>query len=1259
MVSRVGVAGIVIALCGSTLLCRAGAPVLMGKVMMDDGSVPARTVAIERFCGEKAEHIAATNAKGEFIWRVTVSPGLMATNNFATTVGGMIGSSIAHAPCVIRAALAGYESNVIDFEDANSFINPVLPTLILSRRGTQLSFETFSGSVPHSASADWNRADKSIRKRDWPEAERQLRAALTAAPKFAVGWEMLGDLLQLTHKPVDAQEAYRNALAINPHLIPAYLMLARLEMAAHDWEATEKTAAGLLQADTKRQYPEAYVFQAIARYQLKDLDSAGTSAEEAIRQDKKHDVPLAEYVYGLILEARHAYPEAKQHISRFLELDPNAAEAASARTRIANLGKTEATQTIEVGAELAAVAISIQLGRPSQAWVPGGIAVLGSVAHLEGKPASQDFFAEYCRTIAGDGSTGNAPIPQYAAILGAFMTTITTLTRMGEHHGDSTTIQLSLATPEEQDRANRILQLVGWKIVKAGSTVHVEPGDQPADSPKQPILQALGVDPITMQQTLQAGHAFSFEIASGEARLIGGGAWMDVLKDPSIPGGIAGAFASDIRLSQTYAALSSMSSEAATALVAGIGLRELVTRYSMTAFHVADAFQVSDNSVVMPGGKESEPAWQKLTGAKPHDPPAFLKALLLKDQGRLATFYWVMAHADTARQKFFLQHAEKFYTWYRDSGDFQAGMGQQHRGWRVSLFRDLPLDNNGNIAFPGGRRAWSDSSAADAEILLKLDAPEALLAVARLEKNRKAPLDEASAKLLARHYAEWRALFPLFERLPELTGDDFAALEKFGDATKRLLQPQQNLVVADWHALVELMMRGRDAGTVIVPRAFRDICTGLAVADPSSRSIQLLREMAGDGDLDQVVPARFLGLTGDRLATFERVIALQKVPRISSAKSGAETAAALTGLVYAASFDPDGLLVNEDPQLLAKHQFATTGLFAAPALVRSSEAPGSHITGGLIDFVAFAGKLTPGGKSITSNFAAAPVIHSGTAEAPVDAESGGPATETVFRADSRLVEVYATVTDSAGHYVDDLPQDGFTILDQGKEPKIVGYESRSSEVSVALLLDTTGSMMEALPALKNAALRLIDDLRPADSVAVYSFNSAVEELQSFTHDKDPAKRAVLQTLAYGETALYDALTRVGRDLAGRSGKKVIVLFTDGDDNLSTLTADIAVRRAKAAGVPVYTVALGASKMHPEFVKRLATISKTTGAQSFVVYDPHEIHNVFDKISEDLAHGYLLVFQPESTEDASWRSIQVGLRGVKGGKVRAREGYYPQ
>ncbi|HML18199.1 MAG TPA: VWA domain-containing protein [Bryobacteraceae bacterium] len=1216
---------------------------LRGKVLMEDGSVPTRTVAIERDCGNSPQHVASTNAKGEYVWHAdvnTASDTTITTTNTIATSAQLANNLINNSACVLRATLPGYESNVIQIDDLNSFTNPVLPTFVLVRRGSQANFNMLAGSgVPHSASRAWNRAVRAIHAKNFPEAERQLRAAVQSAPRFAQGWNALATVFLFEQKNADAREAYQHAVAANPKMPEPYLLLARLDMSAQDWPAMLHTSEGLLKADAKHEYPEAYLYQAIARYQLGDGQGAEASAAEAIRIDKRHVAPAAEYVYGLILEARREYAPAGEHMQKYLALAPKAPDAGAVRSRIESLGKPEAAP---VAAELQSVAANLQLARAGDAWVPGGMKALAAAARMQDVPSPQDFFAEYCRAIIREVSPATTQgIPQYLETLRTYISTVSALSLEGRRDNDRITVALSFTG--DLARAERVLGLLGWKLSSKGDSI--EPGDQPSDSIAQRMPALLGIDELKMEQTLGAGRVFQFEIISENAPLIGGGAWTALLKDKSL--GIATAFATDVRLARAYAGLGSMEIGAASALTAAFGLRTLVTQYADLLARDSGAFVVSGGAVETPG----DPAvWGKLTGANPSDPPRFFRALIEKDERSLVRFYSVLWGSDSAHRRFFLQNADKFYAWDR----------REVRSWRTDFFEKLPLDEHGQVKFPGGRGAWTDSS--DIDSLLRLPSLEALVPIAQIEQKRGAGLDEPSAKLLMRHFHDWQALFPYFEKLPALGRDEFAALESFANSVEKFGEPARNIALGEWDSLVDLMARGAAAGTLNPEqsaRAFRDACVNLAVPEPSARALDLLRAMAGGADVDDALPARLLRLTGARRAGFDRVLELQKVPRIAAAKTPREMLEALTGNVYAASLDPDGLLVNEDPSLLSRHRFAVDDdptPFPAAALNRPVDGQGSYLSGTFASFDRITSKLAPGGK----NPVQATPVSALTSAGSIPVENAPPsAAEVTFRASGRLVEVFTTVTDSSGHYVDDLARDQFTISDNGTEPKVVAFEPRSSEVSVALLLDTTGSMYPALPALKNAALKLIGELRSSDSIAVYSFNNSVHELQPFTTDKDAAKRAVLTTEALGETALYDALTRVGRDLASRGGKKVIVVFTDGDDNSSTLTADTAIERAKAAGIPVYTIAQGEALEHPVFLKQLAGISKATGGVAFAIHEPREIRGVFEKVSADLTHGYLLVFQPAPAADRAWRTIEVGLKRARSYKIRARDGYYPE
>ena len=260
----------------------------------------------------------------------------------------------------------------------------------------------------------------------------------------------------------------------------------------------------------------------------------------------------------------------------------------------------------------------------------------------------------------------------------------------------------------------------------------------------------------------------------------------------------------------------------------------------------------------------------------------------------------------------------------------------------------------------------------------------------------------------------------------------------------------------------------------------------------------------------------------------------------------------------------------------------------------------------------------------------------------------------------RLVEVYASVHDQKGHFVDGLNRENFQVFEDGKPQQIAAFDSTSQSLSCAVLLDTTGSMNEALPRVKNSIVKLIDELGLGDSVAIYTFDQRLVIRQDFTTDKDAAKRAALRTRAEGATALFDALSEASRELSQRSGKKVLILFTDGDDNSSALNASAAVARAKKAGVPLYTIAEGEATRSKNLRKLLDDLSQRTGGAAYEVKKPGDIEQVFHEISEDLRHLYMISYRPpEGANDGKWRKIDLLVNGPKDYRIRAKEGYFAE
>lgn len=265
----------------------------------------------------------------------------------------------------------------------------------------------------------------------------------------------------------------------------------------------------------------------------------------------------------------------------------------------------------------------------------------------------------------------------------------------------------------------------------------------------------------------------------------------------------------------------------------------------------------------------------------------------------------------------------------------------------------------------------------------------------------------------------------------------------------------------------------------------------------------------------------------------------------------------------------------------------------------------------------------------------------------------------VFKVNVRLVEVYATVLDHKGHYVDGLGRDSFKVLEDGRPQSIHTFEANSDGISCAILLDTTASMAAALPRVKNSVVKLIDELADQDSVAIFTFDQRLIVRQDFTTDKDAAKRAVLRTRAEGETALFDALSESAEEVSKRSGKKALIVFTDGDDNSSVLNANSAVTRAKKLGIPLYSVAEGEAMRSPKLKKLLEDLSENTGGMSYHINKLDDIGTAFREIADVLQHLYMISYKPTSNPaDAKWRKISLEVKGSQDYKIRAKEGYFP-
>jgi len=305
--------------------------IVRGTVTMEDGSAPPFTVGIERICSDSSGSAPGpiTNKKGEWTWRIDIDP-------------------FAPRACFFRATHPGYSSTNADASNVNITSRNTtitLPPLILNAASADPGAINVSESnIPSKAKGPFDKAMKALDAPDFDEAARQLEIVVAGSPKYAQGWHTLGIVDERLHKPAEAKAAFQHAIDADPKQFPAYVMLARVCIKQKDWQCASNAADALIKADSKRSYPEIYLHRAVARYGLKDLTGAEESAQEAVRLDPKHKKPRAEYVLGRILEARGDASGAREHMTKYLELEPGGPDVDAVKAHVQGLGKPDAAE---------------------------------------------------------------------------------------------------------------------------------------------------------------------------------------------------------------------------------------------------------------------------------------------------------------------------------------------------------------------------------------------------------------------------------------------------------------------------------------------------------------------------------------------------------------------------------------------------------------------------------------------------------------------------------------------------------------------------------------------------------------------------------------------------------------------------------------------------------------------------------------------------------------------------------------------------
>ena len=258
------------------------------------------------------------------------------------------------------------------------------------------------------------------------------------------------------------------------------------------------------------------------------------------------------------------------------------------------------------------------------------------------------------------------------------------------------------------------------------------------------------------------------------------------------------------------------------------------------------------------------------------------------------------------------------------------------------------------------------------------------------------------------------------------------------------------------------------------------------------------------------------------------------------------------------------------------------------------------------------------------------------------------------------------VVDEKGRLVTDLSRGNFRVWEDGAPQVTRSFLHQDLPVSMGILVDNSGSMLDKRSAVNAAALSLLKASNPKDATFIVNFSDRAYLDQGFTSDINALNRGLSHADSKGTTALYDAVAAAADELAnrGKLPKQVLLVITDGADNASRLDLDQAIRRVQYLGGPVvYTIGLlfGADKEEAERARiALERLSKETGGIAYFPHSLESVDSIAAEVARDIRDQYTIGYH--SSKPASlggYRVVRVEVSAAKHRKmiVRTRKGYY--
>src|SRR5271169_3109340 len=286
-----------------------------------------------------------------------------------------------------------------------------------------------------------------------------------------------------------------------------------------------------------------------------------------------------------------------------------------------------------------------------------------------------------------------------------------------------------------------------------------------------------------------------------------------------------------------------------------------------------------------------------------------------------------------------------------------------------------------------------------------------------------------------------------------------------------------------------------------------------------------------------------------------------------------------------------------------------------------------------------------------------------------------------------LVDVLFTVLNRRNKLVPDLQKEDFQIFDE-KFPQQIRYFSKQTDLPlrIGMLVDTSNSIRDRIKFEQDASINFLFSVlrRGRDEAFVMTFDDEPQVVQAFTSDAGLLRDQIMQTRAGGGTAIYDAIYEACQSQLSHPPRppgdqpdivrRVMILISDGDDNLSNHTRSEAIEMAQRTSVVIYTIStstqwiqlsqtdpdkLANRKTHlTEGDKILQDLADETGGRAFYPYHVDDLDQSFQDIGDELRNQYSIAYNPANhTLDGRYHKIKIEVPEHKGYQVRARRGYF--